>query len=496
MVTAAVVGSGPNGLAAAIRLAQAGVKVTVWEAADRAGGGARTSELTLPGLLHDDCSAFHPMGVLSPFLTALELPRHGLVWRWPEIDLAHPLDDGRAGVLSRDMARTIASLGVDGERWSSAFAPLVRQLPQVMHEVLQPVAHLPRHPLTLARFGARALAPTSVVARGFREEPARALFAGLAAHAFARLDRPLSSAVGWMLGAVGHGSGWPVAEGGSEAIVRALVAELESLGGELVTGRRVDSLEQIERWHGSMPDLVMLDVAPAAALRVAWDRIGPARTRALGRFRYGPAAFKVDLAVRGHLEWRNEQARRAGTLHLGGTAAEVMAAERDVVRGTMPARPFVLVGQQYLADPSRSRAGIHPVWAYAHVPHGWRGNATEAVLAQIERFAPGVRRQVVASHVRSAPQMASYNANYVGGDISAGANTARQLVARPTLWRPYDLAPGIFLCSSATPPGGGVHGMCGANAADRALRWLGANPRPPHDAGNEPTPGSEPRGSG
>ena len=473
MTSAVVVGSGPNGLAAAIRLAQEGLDVTVLEAEDTPGGGTRTSELTVPGVLHDECSAFHPTAVVSPFLTSLGLERHGLRWAWPDLDLVHPLDDGRAGVLSRDLDRTIEGLGVDGRTWERLFRPLVDRFDRVLPEVLQPVPHLPRHPVALVRFGLAAGLPATVLVRAFRDEPAKALLMGVAAHKLGRLDRPLGASVGMMLSAAGHVGGWPVAVGGSRAIADAMVALLTSLGGSVRTGVRVDSLRGLADEVGGRPDVVLLDTSPTSALAIAGDAIAPRVARQLRRYRYGPSVFKVDVAVEGEVPWTNPDARRAGTLHLGGTAAEVAAVEAETARGRMPARPFVLAGQQHLADPSRSAGDVHPLWAYAHVPHGWRGDATDAVLDQVERFAPGVRERVVQVASRGTAQLEAYNANYVGGDIGTGANTLRQLVFRPRVTAdPYRLADGLYLCSSATPPGGGVHGMCGFHAAGSALRRL------------------------
>ncbi|WP_239455608.1 phytoene desaturase family protein [Nocardioides gilvus] len=471
---AVVVGSGPNGLAAAIRLAQEGLEVTVVEASEHPGGGARTSELTLPGVLHDDCSAFHPTGVLSRFLNSLDLGAHGLEWLWPEVDLAHPLDDGRAGVISRDMARTVSSLGDDGDSWARLFTPLTRHFDKLLDEIFQPILHIPDHPFALARFGLGAVLPATMMTRRWDDEPARALFMGVAAHAFGRLDTPLSSSVGLMLGTAGHVAGWPVAKGGSGAITTAMVSVLESLGGRVVTGTTVTSLDQVRELVGERPEVIMLDTAPDAAVRIVGDAMPARISRSLRRFTYGPGVFKVDYAIEGDVDWLNDECRRAGTLHLGGTAPEIAAAEAETVRGRMPERPYVLVGQQYLADPSRSAGSVNPIWAYAHVPHGWTGDAGEAVTAQIERFAPGFRDRILATHSRSAPEMQTYNANYVGGDVSAGANTAKQIVLRPRLTTdPYSLGvDGVYLCSSSTPPGGGVHGMCGVNAAERALSQL------------------------
>ncbi|GAB3587874.1 phytoene desaturase family protein [Calidifontibacter terrae] len=477
MPSAVVVGSGPNGLAAAIRLAMAGVEVTVVEAHDRLGGGARTSELTLPGLLHDDCAAFHPMGVSSPFFLGLNLERHGLKWLWPEIDLAHPLDDGRAGLAVRDFAR-MDSLGADARRWQRLFRPLTATFDGLLDEVLQPVNHVPAHPITLAKFGVNALLPATWTARRFRDEPARALFMGVAAHAFNRLDTPLSGSVGLMLAAAAHAVGWPVAEGGSESITRALLAEFATLGGRTITGVRVTSLDQLRDLIGVTPDIVMLDTAPAGVLEIVGDRLPAKVGRALCDYRYGPAAFKVDFAIDGDIPWTNLDCRRAGTLHLGGCADQIAATEAATTRGEMPDQPFVLLGQQYLVDPSRSHDGANPIYAYAHVPNAYAGDATDAVIAQIERFAPGFRDRILATSTRSPAQLEAYNANYVGGDISAGANTATQVVLRPRVAvNPYALGvDGVYLCSSATPPGGGVHGMGGFHAAETALRRLTNGP--------------------
>lgn len=473
MARAVVVGSGPNGLAAAIRLAQRGVEVTVLERSDRVGGGTRTSESTLPGLLHDDCSAVHPMAVLSPFLVSLRLERHGLRWRWPEIDLAHPLEDGRAGLLSRDLDVTAASLGADGDDWRRLFAPLARDLDAVLTDIFRPLQHVPGYPLALSRFGLRALAPATSFVSRWTGPTARALFMGSAAHAFGRLDLPLSASVGLLLTTAGHRGGWPVAEGGSRAIADAMVAVLAELGGTVRTGVDVTRLDTLADEAGGEPDVVLLDTSPTAAVRIAGERIAPRVRRSLERYRYGPAAFKVDLALDGPVPWTNPDVRRAGTVHVGGTAAEIAHAEAMTSRGVMPARPFVLVAQQHVADPTRSQDGHVPVWAYAHVPHAWEGDATEAILGQVERFAPGVRDRVVAVASRGPAELEAHNPNYVGGDIGTGANGLTQLLVRPRLAvDPYRLGEGLYLCSAATPPGAGVHGMCGFHAAESALRDL------------------------
>lgn len=474
MSEAIVVGAGPNGLACAVALAQEGVRVSVLEAEESIGGGTRSSELTLPGVLHDDCSAVHPMAVASPFLRTLDLGRHGLQWKWPQVDLAHPLDDGSAGVMVRSLEQTAAGLGLDGDRWRRLFGPFADSFEALNEDLGQPIQHLPRHPIRLTRFGLRALTPAAQLARLFRGAEARALFSGVAAHVYRPLGQPMSSAVGMALISVCHRFGWPVAGGGSRAIADALAGLLRAHGGTIETGARVRSLSELPS-----ADLVVFDLAPGAIAEIVGDRL-PARVRrAFRRYRHGPGAFKVDLAVEGGVPWANEACRRAGTVHLGGPLEEIVAAEREISRGRMPQRPFVLVAQQYLADPQRSSGDVHPIWAYAHVPRGYPGDATEAVIDQLERFAPGVRDRIVGRFVRSTTELAQYNSNYVGGDILTGANTPWQILVRPRLAiDPYGTGiPGMFICSAATPPGAGVHGMSGFNAARSALRHLGAGPQ-------------------
>lgn len=469
MSTAVVVGAGPNGLAAAITLARAGVHVTVLEAAGQIGGGTRSSEAILPGLLHDHCSAIHPMALGSPFLRGLDLNRYGLRWTWPEIDCAHPLDGGTVAVLRRSVADTAAGLGPDGPRWRWLFAGPSADYDALSADILRPLLRVPRHPVRLARFGIPALAPAALLAKTFATEQARALFGGVAAHAFRPLHSPLSASIGLGILTAGHRHGWAVAQGGSGRIAGAMGALLLDLGAEIETGVRVRSLAQLPR-----SDVTIWDVTPTALAEILGDRLPPRIARAYRRFRYGPGAFKVDFAVDGGVPWTAAPARRAGTVHLGGTFAEIAATERQIHAGRMPARPFVLVGQQYLADPGRSVGNVHPVWAYAHVPHGYPGDATGQIIAQIERFAPGFRDRIVGTAVRTTPGFAEYNPNYVGGDIMTGAKDAKQLLFGPRLTgRPYDVGlPGHYLCSAATPPGPGAHGMCGANAAIQALRQL------------------------
>jgi phytoene dehydrogenase-like protein len=468
---AIVVGSGPNGLAAAVALARAGVEVTVLEAAPTIGGGTRSAELTVEGLVHDVCSATHPFGAASPFFRSLPLEEHGLRWAHPEVALAHPLDGGRAALLHRSLDETAEALGADGPAWRSVLGPLVAHFDDVTGEVLRPLIHLPRHPLTLARLGLYGMPPATWVARRWKGDAAQALFAGIAAHAFRPLGRPTTSAMALVLAAAGHAVGWPVAEGGSQAIAAALASLLGELGGRIETGVAVRSLDDLPP-----AGAVLLDVAPSAVVAMAGDRLPDRVVRAYEAWRHGPGAYKLDLAVEGGIPWTNEDCRRAGTVHVGGTLAQIDAAEREVAAGRMPARPFVLVGQQYLADPGRSKGDVHPVWAYAHVPNGFTGDATDAVLDQIERFAPGWRERIVARQARGPIDLEADNPNYVGGDIATGLNTAWQVLVRPRLAAdPYATGiPGVFLCSAATPPGAGVHGMCGAHAAASALRALRA----------------------
>lgn len=469
VLDAVVVGSGPNGLAAAVALAQAGLTVTVLEGEDTIGGGTRSAELTVPGAVHDLCSAVHPFGLASPYLSSLPLAEHGLVWRHPEVDLAHPLDDGSAAVMVRSLEETCAGLGVDGRAWRRAFTPLVNGFDELAQDVLGPVLRWPDHPFRMGRFGLRAGLPATLFVKRFRTPQAKALFAGSAAHIYRPLDRPATASVGMMLFAAGHVHGWPVAEGGSASITHALASLLQSLGGTVVTGHSVTSRADLPAAR-----VTMFDTGPGTVVDVLGGEL-PGRTRrAYRRWKYGPGAYKLDLAVRGGIPWTSETARRAGTVHLGGTFEEIAEAEAAVCAGRMPERPFVLLAQQSLADPTRAAGDIHPVWAYAHVPAGWTGPGEQVVLDQIERFAPGVRDHVVATAERFPAGFAADNPNYVGGDIAGGANHLRQLLGRPkVLGNPYATgAPGYYLCSSATPPGAGVHGMSGYHAATRALADL------------------------
>jgi len=469
MTTAVVVGAGPNGLAAAIHLARHGVDAQVLEARDTIGGGARSGELTVPGVIHDHCSAFHPWAVGSPFWREIDLQRYGLTLRWPEIDCAHPLDDGTAGVLYQSIETTVARMGSDGTRWRCAVGDLAAGFDDLAQDLLRPVINIPCHPIRLAAFGPRAVLPATVMARWFHTEQARALFGGQAAHVYTRLDRPLTAALGLIFLAIGHRYGWPVAEGGSGSIIAALAAALDAHGGTITTGVTVASRKDIPN-----ADVVMLDHSSAAVLSIYGDVMPGRIKRSYRRYRQGSSAFKVDFAIEGDIPWTNPDCGRAGTVHLGGTFAEIADTERQRAQGKMAQRPFVLVGQQYLADPSRSAGNTNPIWAYAHVPFGYTGDATAAVVDQIERFAPGFRDRIIATVSTSAAELQAYNPNYIGGDIVGGANDRLQVIFRPRIAvNPYAIGvPGVYLCSQSTPPGPGIHGLCGYHAADAALRWL------------------------
>jgi phytoene dehydrogenase-like protein len=469
---AVVVGAGPNGLAAAVTLAGAGASVLVLEAAPTVGGGSRTAELTLPGFRHDVCSAIHPLGVGSPFFRSLgpALAEHGLAWVHPPAALAHPLEDGRALLVRQSLDQTAAGLGPDGGAWRALFEPLARDWPVLSPDLLGPLLRVPSRPFRMLRFGWRAWRSAEGLARSaFRTAGVRALFAGLAAHSILPIERPFTASFGLVLGMTAHALGWPVARGGSQRIADALAALLVARGGEVVTGARVETLDALPPAR-----VVLLDLTPRQVVRLAGHRLPARYRRRLERYRYGPGVFKLDIALEGPVPWTAPECAEAGTVHLGPTLEEIAASESAPWRGVQAERPFVLVAQQSLFDPSRAPAGRHTLWAYCHVPHGSAADMTEPILRQLERFAPGLRARILAVNRIGPAAYEAYDANYVGGDINGGAQDFDQLFGRPAWSRvPYATpARGLFLCSSSTPPGGGVHGMCGYHAAQAALRTL------------------------
>ncbi len=469
MYDAVVVGSGPNGLAAAVELARHGRSVLVVESADTVGGGTRSSPLTLPGFIHDVCSAVHPMAVASPFFRALPLSEHGLEWVHPEAALAHPLDDGTAAVLERDVGATAAALGSDERAYRQLMGPLVAGATGLFTDLLGPL-RIARHPITALRFGLRAVRSARGLAYSwFRGEPARALIAGLAGHAVLPLHQSPGAAIAVMLGLAGHAVGWPFPRGGAQKIADALASLLQALGGRIETGRRIGSVDELPPARA-----VLLDVTPRQVLDLAGHRLPGRYKKALSRYRYGPGVFKVDWALSGPIPWRAAGCRRAGTIHLGGTFDEVAEAELAPWRGEHSTRPFVLLAQPSAFDSTRAPEGRHTVWGYCHVPNGSEIDMTGAIEAQVERFAPGFRDLILARHTMTTAAMERYNANYVGGDIGGGIADWWQLFTRPVArLNPYTTANrGLFLCSASTPPGGGVHGMCGYHAARAVLNRM------------------------
>jgi phytoene dehydrogenase-like protein len=462
---AVVVGAGPNGLVAAVTLAQAGRRVLVVDAEDRPGGGTRSSELTAPGMVHDVCSTVHPLAVASPALRALPLAEHGLEWVHPDVPLAHPLDGRRAVFLRRSLDETAADLGGDADAYRRLLRPLVRA--DLVESLLSPRA-VPAAPIALARYGLSGIRSADGLARTrFDTDDARALFGGLAGHAILSLRSPITAGYGLMLAILGHLVGWPIAKGGSQSIADSLVALLASLGGTVECGRRVQSLDELPSARA-----VLLDVGPRQFLEIAGARVAGRYRRQLQRFRYGPGVWKLDWALDGPVPWTNPEIGRAATVHLGGTLPELVVAEDAVQRGSCPERPYVVFVQASLFDRSRVPNGGETAWAYCHVPNGSTFDMTDRIEGQVERFAPGFRERITARHVMGPTEMEQHDANYVGGDINGGAGDLRQFFARPTLsFVPWATpVEGVYLCSSSTPPGGGVHGMCGLHAAHAVLR--------------------------
>jgi phytoene dehydrogenase-like protein len=468
--TVHVVGSGPNGLAAGIVLAQAGVRVRVHEAQPILGGGARSAALTLPGYVHDRCSGIHPLAIGSPFFRTLSLDRHGLEWVHPPAPCAHPLDDGTAVVCERSVDATAEGLGPDAKAYRDLFAPLASAWDDLAEDLLRPPLHVPRHPLRLARFGWTARRSARALAFSlFRGERARAFFAGMAAHSVLPLEALPTSAFGLILTTAAHALGWPLPRGGAQHISDALAAHLRALGGEIQVGDEVTELERF----GS--DTVLLDLTPRQVEQIAGPRLPEAYRARLRRFRYGPGAFKLDWALDGPIPWSAQECGRAGTVHIGGSFDEIARSEREIAEGRPSVRPFILLAQHTLFDPTRAPEGKHTAWAYCHVPNGSTVDMTEPIEAQIERFAPGFRKRILARHSISAANLERENANLVGGDITGGSQHLAQLIARPRLWSsPYATPnPRIFLCGASTPPGAGVHGMCGWHAARSVLALRG-----------------------
>ena len=472
MSSACVIGSGPNGLAAAIVLAQAGMRSDVFEAEAIPGGAARTLPLTLPGFLHDFGSAVHPFAAGSPFFTTLPLANYGLEWIHGDAPLAHPLDDGTAVVLERDLSQAEQALGTDGKAWRRLFEPEAGDWKEFAEDALGPVLRIPHHPLRMARFGLTAFQSARHFAfTKFASPRTRALFAGLAGHSCLSLDQPLSATVGFMFGVTIHAVGWPIPRGGAGAIPWALIGFLNSLGGKVQTSHRIDAAALRELEKDS--ELILFDTAPRPLLAIAGSRLAPGYRRALERYKQGPGAFKVDFALSEPVPWRARECNRAITVHLGGSFEEIAASEDAVAHGRCAERPFVLTAQPTLYDPSRAPKGKHVLWAYCHVPNGSIVDMTERIEAQIERFAPGFRDCVQARHVAPPAALQAMDANLLGGDIAGGAMTMRQMIFRPALRNYSTGAHNLYLCSASTPPGGGVHGMCGYHAARLALRQHG-----------------------
>ncbi len=469
---AVVIGAGPNGLAAAITLARAGHSVVVFEAKESIGGGSRSMELTLPGFVHDVCSAIHPLGLGSAFFRTLPLEQFGVEWIHPPAPLAHPLDDGSVALLERSIEATGATLGRDARAYEKLMTPFVAHWERITAAFLGPLRPRPllAHPFSLASFGLKALRSIDRLAEShFKGQAARAMFGGMSAHSMLPFDRATGAAAGLLMGMLGHAVGWPLARGGSQAIVDALAAYLRSLGGEIVTNVEVKSLDMLPSSR-----VVLCDITPRQLLRIAGKRLPTSYSRKLRHFRYGPGVFKLDLALDGPIPWKAQECLRAATVHLGGTLPEIAAGEAAVWRGEQPERPFVLLAQPSLFDETRAPAGKQTVWVYCHVPAGSTFDMAERIETQIERFAPGFRDRILARHTFSAAQMETYNANYVGGDINGGVQDLWQMFTRPTNQvNPYATPlDNVYLCSSSTPPGGGVHGLCGYYAARAALSKL------------------------
>lgn len=465
-----MIGSGPNGLTAAIVLAKAGLHTTLIEANATIGGGTRSAALTLPGFLHDVCSAVHPLAVTSPVFAAMPLADHGLEWIQPPLPLAHPFEDGSSAVLDKSLEVTCARLGDDGAMYRRALAPLTSRWPGLAAELLQQFLHVPAAPLLLARFGLMSFWPATITARRlFRTEAARALFGGVAAHSVIPLEAFGSGAFGWVLSAAAHAVGWPIPRGGSQSIANALASYFKSLGGEILTDTRIHSLDEIDR--GDAP--ILCDLTPRQFVEIAGDKLSQPFRRRLKAYRYGPGVFKIDWALSAPIPWRSADCALAGTVHIGASLDEIAISERAAWEGRLAEHPFVLLAQPSLFDPTRAPEGKHTAWAYCHVPNGSTADMTERIESQVERFAPGFRARILARHTFNTMELEGHNANLVGGDITGGAQDLKQLIWRPTRMLYRTELDGVYLCSSSTPPGGGVHGMCGFHAAQLALHETG-----------------------
>ena len=463
---AIVVGSGPNGLAAAITIQQAGLSVLLVEAKETIGGGMRSAELTLPHFVHDVCSAIHPLAAGSPFFKTLPLEKFGLEFIEPTIPAAHPFDNGSAAALYRSIEQTAKGLGEDKDAYCKLMNPLVRNWPRIVTDVLAPL-HFPKHPFEMVRFGLKALTSARHLSNTFRSKEGRGLWGGMTAHSIQRLSNLATSATGLVLMSTAHTDGWPMAKGGSQFIAKALASHFISIGGTIETNFYVGSLSKLPSARA-----ILLDVTPKQLLQIAGYKFSSIYSGQLKRFRYGMGVFKIDWALDGPIPFTASECRQAGTVHLGNTFEEIATSEQLTAEGKHPERPFVLLVQQSLFDPSRAPEGKHTAWAYCHVPNGSKTDMTTQIENQVERFAPGFRDRIIAKHVMNTAQLEEYNPNYIGGDIVGGIMDLAQLFARPTLkLSPYKTsAKGIYICSSSTPPGGGVHGMCGYHAAKKALK--------------------------
>ncbi|WP_419698227.1 phytoene desaturase family protein [Mucilaginibacter sp. NFX135] len=462
---AVIVGSGPNGLAAAILLQQNGLSVLLLEGKKEIGGGLRSAELTLPGYLHDICSAIHPMAAASPFFETLPLEQYGLEYIYPEIAAAHPFDDGTAAILTKSIEQTASLLGDDEQAYLKLINPVVKNWPLIASDALGPL-HFPKHPLAMAQFGLDGLTSAIFLEKRFKTQAAKGLFAGMAAHAIQPLSNLATSAIGLVLMAQGHLKGWPVPKGGSKQIANALTSYFISIGGKIETDRYIESLSQLPSAHA-----VLFDITPRQLLKIAGNQFSSLYKWQLERYRYGMGVFKIDWALDAPIPFKAEPVKQAGTVHIGNTFEEIADGEQRIWKGEHPEKPFVLLAQQSQFDASRAPVGKHTAWAYCHVPNGSAKDMTAIIEQQVERFAPGFRDTILAKHTFNTAEMEEYNPNYIGGDINGGVIDIGQLFTRPALrWSPYKTsAKGLYICSSSTPPGGGVHGMCGYHAAKKAL---------------------------